>query len=199
MTAGDDTPNDPTTVTSPALESSTQPSGTSNCSAAVDEPGIAMQSDVAPTQPGSTVNQSDTENPRPSEVLPQPGVLYPLVTPTTFVAPEVNPGSPPIPDSARPSSPQTDEPQQVILTRPRSKPSTLLLNSPPSLEAASKTNASPPPNLLAGVTDEPTWMKKRQTLNYFRNTFKLGRLPDIILHWYKLEALLGFPETVSVT
>jgi hypothetical protein len=41
-------------------------------------------------------------------------------------------------------------------------------------------------------------MKKRKTLNYFRDAFKLGDLGDIIRHWYELEGLLGFQDPVSV-
>ena len=41
-------------------------------------------------------------------------------------------------------------------------------------------------------------MKKRKTLDYFRGTFKLGVLSDVIEHWYELEALLGFQVVVSV-
>ena len=42
-------------------------------------------------------------------------------------------------------------------------------------------------------------MKNKRTLDYFRNTSKLGSLPNIIEHWYELEQLLGFKETVSVS
>jgi len=62
----------------------------------------------------------------------------------------------------------------------------------------SSTNSSPLPNLLAGIKNEPVWMKKRKTLDYFRGTFKLGVLSDVIEHWYELEALLGFQNVVSV-
>jgi hypothetical protein len=56
----------------------------------------------------------------------------------------------------------------------------------------------PSPDSLAGVTDEPAWMKKRRTLDYFRGTFKLGDLPKVIGNWYELERVLGFPDVVSV-
>ena len=52
-------------------------------------------------------------------------------------------------------------------------------------------------NPLANITDEPAWMKKKQTLAYFRRTVKLGCLPNVIGHWYELERLLGFQEVVS--
>ena len=52
-------------------------------------------------------------------------------------------------------------------------------------------------DILAGINDEPTWMKKRHTLDFFRNTPKFGRLSSVIEHWYQLEKLLGFYDTVS--
>ena len=44
---------------------------------------------------------------------------------------------------------------------------------------------------------ESGWMKSKKTLKYFREVYKLGKFPDLILHWYQLEEALGFPETVS--
>ena len=41
-------------------------------------------------------------------------------------------------------------------------------------------------------------MKKKRTLDYFRGTFKLGDLSNVIGHWYELEGLLGFQEIVSI-
>ena len=41
-------------------------------------------------------------------------------------------------------------------------------------------------------------MKKKRTLEYFRNTYKLGHLSNVIQSWYELEKLLGFPDVVSV-
>ena len=73
------------------------------------------------------------------------------------------------------------------------------LDPPPGKGAATQSNGSPPSKLLAGVTDRPMWMKKKKILDYFCSTFKLGNLSDIIEHWYELEGLLGFPETVSVS
>ena len=53
-------------------------------------------------------------------------------------------------------------------------------------------------NTLAGITDEPTWMKKKHTLDFFRGTFKFGCLTNVIEHWYELEKLLGFQDTVRI-
>ena len=40
------------------------------------------------------------------------------------------------------------------------------------------------------------WMESKDTLDYFRGVYKMGKLPELILHWYQLEEALGFPETV---
>ena len=56
---------------------------------------------------------------------------------------------------------------------------------------------------LTTIDDLPTsatesaWMKSKKTLKYFREAHKMGRLSDLILHWYQLEEVLGFQETVS--
>ena len=44
---------------------------------------------------------------------------------------------------------------------------------------------------------ESGWMKFKKTLKYFHEVYKLGKLPDLILHWYQLEEALGFLEIVS--
>ena len=54
-----------------------------------------------------------------------------------------------------------------------------------------------PPNPLANITNEPVWMKKKQTLDFFRQTPKLGCLSNVIQHWYELEKSLGFQDVVS--
>ena len=61
-----------------------------------------------------------------------------------------------------------------------------------------RVNASSPP-VLAAVKDEPEWMETKKTLKYFRYAFKLGKLSDVIEHWYELERLLGFQKSVSTS
>lgn len=41
------------------------------------------------------------------------------------------------------------------------------------------------------------WMKSKKTLAYFHGAYKMGKLGDVILHWYQLEEALGFQESVS--
>lgn len=75
-------------------------------------------------------------------------------------------------------------------------------SSSPDYGTTSRVNSSLPSNPLADITDEPKWMKKKRTLDYFRSMSKLenlfGDLSSIIGHWYKLEKLLGFQDLVSV-
>lgn len=174
------------------------------------------QSNAAPGQPGAVqlVTLDDLES---DFTLTQPIVMsdessVQLPVPTTLsVLPEANTGhSTPIPDSAHPSSYPGDEPQKTTPDRIRSRPDARPLPlgrkgtsnansiSPSNTNIVSPSNANPASNTLAGVTDEPMWMKKKHTLNYFRGTTKLGDLPSVIEHWYELERLLGFPGNVSV-
>ena len=41
-------------------------------------------------------------------------------------------------------------------------------------------------------------MKKKQTVTYFHDTFKLRDLSSVIRHWYELEELFGFQDPVSI-
>lgn len=51
---------------------------------------------------------------------------------------------------------------------------------------------------LTTINDLPTnatesaWMKSKKTLKYFREVYKMGKLSDLILHWYQLKEVLGF-------
>ena len=89
-----------------------------------------------------------------------------------------------------------DEPQPVTPVRASPQENATLGSS---LEHGAPRNmdCGPPPNLLANITNEPVWMKRRRTLHYFRDVTKLGCLSNVIQHWYELERLLGFPGTVS--
>ena len=134
-----------------------------------------------------------------SEMLPQPEGLYPLVTPNTFAGIDFSPDpSPRIQHSAHLPLPQANDPQATT-PQLNSQPNTLLPDPLLGSEIASQTSVGPLPGLLTGITNEPTWMKKKQTLDYFRSTFKLRQLSDVIQHWYELERLLGFQEAVSIT
>jgi hypothetical protein len=52
-------------------------------------------------------------------------------------------------------------------------------------------------DLLPTNAREARWMKPKNTLKYFREVHKMGKLSDLILHWHQLEEALGFPEIVS--
>ena len=87
-------------------------------------------------------------------------------------------------------------------------PAFLDLETPtlPDLEAPtlSSSRSSPPdaePSIATGglpsSVREAVWMKSKKTLKYFQGVHKMGKLSDLILHWYQLEEALGFPEVVS--
>ena len=68
------------------------------------------------------------------------------------------------------------------------------------------TNHHVPPcgiNILTTINDLPAdarvagWTRSKKTLEYFRGVREMGNLSDLVLHWYQLEEVLGFPETVS--
>jgi hypothetical protein len=69
---------------------------------------------------------------------------------------------------------------------------------PPIAQPTPNTNSSPSLDVLVNVTNEPLWMRRKRTLAYFRETFKLGDLSNVIEHWYKLEGMLSFPDIVSI-
>lgn len=71
------------------------------------------------------------------------------------------------------------------------------LDSPPENRTAQNVNCGIPTDPLPDVSNAPGWMRKKRTLDYFRNIPKLGCLSDVIQRWYELEGLLGFPEIVS--
>ena len=56
------------------------------------------------------------------------------------------------------------------------------------------------PNAINGLPingPESAWMGSKGTLKYFREVDKMGKLSDLILHWYQLERALGFQESVN--
>lgn len=130
------------------------------------------QSHVTPIIPDSTPHQVDPSPSTPSFVANQPGVADDR-------------------DSETPAQPNTDTDISSDSSGTAPPPS-------PVSRAVSAASVSSRSNLLAGVRDEPGWMQKKGTLNYFRNTFKLGNLADVIRHWYELERLLGFQKVVSI-
>jgi len=175
----------------------------------LNQPNTA-QSDITLNDPDIAPNQLDTPLAQPSHINDQPGasdtsvvILQPGIScspaTATTMLPSVNPSpSHFISDSTRLPPLPIGEPQPAAPSQPYLEANARLLDSLPSGEATPHLSAIPPFNILIGITNEPTWMKKKRTLDYFRNTIKLGDLPNIIEHWYELEELLGFPDTVSV-
>ena len=172
---------------------------------------LPNQSGGTPNTPGPASCQQDTSLALPSLAADQ---LNSSTDPVTSALSEVNVGaSSTQPTSTRPSPRLVTKPKPVVASqrsrRDSSPPSSTPTNrvasppdsSPPSStptnRVASPASVDPPSNLLAGVDDQPEWMIKKKTLNYFRSTVKFGRLSDVIEHWYELERLLGFQQTVS--
>ena len=52
-------------------------------------------------------------------------------------------------------------------------------------------------DVLPTNATESQWMKAKKTLTYFREVHEMGKLSDLILHWYQLKEALGFQETMS--
>ena len=147
---------------------SDQPDGSPNQPNTILSQLDTVPSGVALNHPDIVLNQQDTTPTQPSHASNPPGI------------PGDQPGT------------GVTAPHPDISYKPVTATTVPILSQPHS-----QASASPPLNTLIGITNEPTWMKKKRTLNYFRNTFKLGDLPNVIGHWYELEELLGFQDTVS--
>ena len=175
----------------PSIPKSTVPT---NQSGAIPNQSDATQLVVAIDDLDLTHARPDTTPIQPILTSDQLNAQLPVAT-TMSVLPRVNTGHPAsIPDPARPSSRPVYTPP-VTPRHTHSHTTTRPLS--PGHEGMPNPGSTPPPNILVGVTDEPMWMKKKRTLNYFRETFKLGDLPSVIRHWYELEGLLGFKDAVS--
>ena len=159
--------------------------------------------DAIPIQPvqmshqlGATPDQphtgcSHTSNVAPGLDLHQPPIFTPFALPK-----EDTVHGTPILSFVYPHP--IDGPQQIVPDCAHPPASERSPSLPCSHGTACKTSSNPPPDPLVNVMNEPVWMKKKQTLDYFRGTFKLGSLPNVIEHWYELEEQLGFQNAVSV-
>ncbi|KAF9782108.1 hypothetical protein BJ322DRAFT_1110992 [Thelephora terrestris] len=149
--------------------------------------------DTTPLQPVVTLPaalaEADTVgNSLPSsDLLPNdaPDITLPVARAETNTAGNDLPCLGVSPNNPRPASP-TAEPVDAIM-----------------VDQSHELSSRPDDILLAGIDDLPTsaseagWMKLKQTLKYFREVHKIGRLSALILHWYQLEKVLGFLETVN--
>ena len=184
-TCSTETPDDP-----PATQSDNDSDHTLN------------QLDVAISQLDVAISQLDAVDLRPGDVSPplQSNPPDALVAAPTFAPPKTNPTVlPPTFNVARSSPPSVAKSQPVTSHQPRPQVGTKSANPPSSDGAATRPNVNAARKLLAGAIDEPEWMKKKKTLNYFRGVIDFGDLYNVIEHWYELEGLLGFLETVRVS
>lgn len=144
--------------------------------------------DVGGGEDGADIDMQESHPPSATAVLSQP-VIAPLATTATNshspvdLSRNTHPVSP-----AETSTPAIPATQGQDITAP----------DQPVLHKTPSRN-----NLLTTFNDLPTnaresgWMKSKKTLNYFREVYKMGKLSDLILHWYQLEEALGFQEVVS--
>lgn len=214
---------EPPVPQSESMVSSSQSAVSSSQSAVPLNQSVAVPSTVTPAQPSATLNQQYTTqsgvaldypgnvsnqlghasdqfctNSHSGDVPPQPDRPHTPVTANAALPAANSRAPPPILNTIDPSLLLIAEPQPVTPGQPRSQVATGLLESPQSNRLTARLNVISPPEPLAGVADEPLWMKKKRTLNYFRSAVKFGSLSDVIRHWYELEGLLGFQEVVSV-
>jgi hypothetical protein len=155
-------------------------------SLAPESSGSPTLSTIPLTQPEAPSNRHATPSdlsmiPSTQSTLLPDQPCAPFVSLDFVVLQDVDEGS------ADTSSPATES-QQVAASQPHSHPDVGQLDLALSNGAGARADAE----------DQSVWMKQKQTLKYLRGTFKLGNLLDVIGHWYRLEKLLGFPETVSV-
>ena len=154
------------------------------------------QSCIAPDIPDPTSHQPD-----PSPATPNQSRVVPDILDPTSHQPNPSPATPnPTNDQLSATDNHADRAISVQPENNTEAPSEPdpVLPPPPGNGTSSAVGATRPSNLLAGIKDEPAWMQKKETLRYFRGTFKLGSLPDVIEHWYELERALGFKKVVSI-
>lgn len=172
---------------SPALESSTP----------VGQLAIPPSQLTMPSNPFTAAPTPSADPPHQSTIIPETTTDEPSVSLDSMLDAAVallqdDPGATPSTLDAPHPSPPVPEPQPVVASQPR-------LDADGGLVDLASTNGDiNPPFKLINVKDEPSWMKKKRTLEFFRKTFKLGNLVDVVEHCYELEGLLGFQETVSL-
>ena len=180
-----------TTATTSATSDDTVPAAP-ELPGSPDQPAGLPEEPVEPTP--STVTGSQLDG-----APPQSNASDELIATPALVTPKPNLANlPPTLDVARSSPLSIAESQSVTSRQPRPQADAKSVNSPSGNGAATQPNVNSPRKLLAGAKDEAEWMKKKRTLDYFRGTIKFGSLSNVIEHWYELEGLLGFLETVSI-
>jgi hypothetical protein len=179
-------------------ESSTSSSKSASLS---DPPAVPFDSStVAPGAPDPTSHQPVTLAAPPSPVTNLPDSTMDHVDPPTPTLPEVSTDTPYVlPVTTRSSPPPVPKRKRVATGRSPRAHEGLLDSAPSNTVTPSKGVDPPSPPVLADVKDAPDWMKTKGTLDYFRDTFKLGKLSDVIEHWFELERLLGFRKSVSIS
>ena len=173
------------------------PTSSSESASPSNQPAVQSNtSAIAPIISDPTSHQPGTLAALPSLVIDQPNSTTNHVDPPTPTLPDIDANTPSVLPATTDSSPPTvPKPEKVVTGRPHTRAG--LPDSSPSNGSKGVDPLSPP--VLAGAKDLPEWMEKKGTLDYFRNTFKLGKLSDVIEHWFELERLLGFRKSVGIS
>ena len=100
------------------------------------------------------------------------------------------------PNDSHPASPNKVSTGITSIAQDQDIPNRDAPNHPDSQVPRGDTDLATSNNLPMNAR-ESEWMRSKKTLNYFREVYKMGKLSDLISHWYQLEEALGFPETVS--
>jgi hypothetical protein len=127
-------------------------------------------------------------------VSPQPTVA-PLATAAGVETVSNRPSSD-LPNNSHSASPTEASTLKVAPMRDQGIPDPKVPDLPGHLVPPSQPHAHATLDGVA-MTQESQWMRSKKTLAYFYGTHKMGKLLDVILHWYQLEETLGFCETVS--
>lgn len=197
-----DQPADPFNLSTAADPTSHQPvTLAAQPSPVIDQPDSTMDHDDPPTPtPPNVGTNTPSVLPATTPVIDQSDSTMDRVDPPTPTLLEVGTGTPSVvPATTRSSPPSVPKLKRVATGRhPRAREGPP--DSAPSNSATPSKGIDPrSPPVLADVKDAPEWMETKGIIDYFRNTFKLGKLPDVIENWYELERLLGFRKSVSIS
>ena len=152
---------------------------------------------------GTNTNTNAGTNPQQPPVVAsttpsQPAIAYPAVLSKTDATDnDFLPLDLPLPTNSHPNSP-TEVPSHAAAAGQGQDSRNFVASTYPDCHVPSRGSGllTTIDNLPTDAT-EPIWMKAKETLKYFRGVHKMGKLLDLILHWYQLEEVLGFQETVS--
>lgn len=169
----------------------------------IDEEEVDV--DVNTQQSNPVVAASTSTMPSATSTTPsQPVVTHPPMLPETNSVsnnlPSSDPPPPSDPHPTSPSDPRPSPPSKVSTRTPSADQDQDIQDleppSHPDLCVSPRNDCLATVNNLPANTMESGWMKLKKTLKYFCEVHKIGKLSDLILHWYQLEEALSFQETI---